>query len=142
MDRNFRKPCATKPTRRRPANLGCLPRPCSASPYPILPVQAEARAKREQLEWLASFSTEHEAQLRRLQSEEAEARHQGELLQWLERLDRAWSASCAACRPEKPKLSTCASELGAVLRRLFRQPRRMGRSRRSRTPKGTPDGGQ
>ncbi len=45
--------------------------------------KAEARAKREQLEWLASISSKHEEQLRRLLNAEAEARHQRELLEWL-----------------------------------------------------------
>src|SRR5262249_12861740 len=42
-----------------------------------------AGAKREQLEWLASISTEHAAELRRLKSAEAKARHDRELLIWL-----------------------------------------------------------
>jgi hypothetical protein len=42
---------------------------------------AEARAERAQLEWLAEFSTEHEGKLRRLLSEEAAGRERQERLE-------------------------------------------------------------
>ncbi len=52
-----------------------IPNPAAAA--------AEARRQREQLEWLAQISTRHEAELRRLRSEEAEARRNREQLEWL-----------------------------------------------------------
>jgi hypothetical protein len=45
--------------------------------------EADARAEREQLEWLAQISPRHEDQLRRLRSTEAEARREREQLEWL-----------------------------------------------------------
>jgi hypothetical protein len=43
----------------------------------------DAGVDREQLEWLAQISTRHEAQLRKLQSDEAEAQRQRKQLEWL-----------------------------------------------------------
>ena len=57
-----------------------MPRTCWASPSQAFP---GPRPTREQLEWLASISDRHRDELRRLQSAEAEARHQRELLAWL-----------------------------------------------------------
>lgn len=45
--------------------------------------RSEARIKREQLEWLAQISTEHERALRRLQIAEADAGRERERLEWL-----------------------------------------------------------
>jgi hypothetical protein len=45
--------------------------------------QADRRAQREQLAWLASISTEHERQLRCLLADEARARAEREQLKWL-----------------------------------------------------------
>ncbi len=45
--------------------------------------QDHARHKREQLEWLAAISTEHERRLRRLVQEESDARARHERLEWL-----------------------------------------------------------
>ena len=42
-----------------------------------------AREKLAQLEWLATFSPQHEEQLRRLRREEAKAREKQEHLAWL-----------------------------------------------------------
>ncbi len=45
--------------------------------------QADARAEREQLEWLAHISPRHQQELQRLRGAEAEARRQREQLEWL-----------------------------------------------------------
>jgi len=52
-------------------------------PIPRPPSAAAARRDREQLEWLASISDRHAAELSRLRGAEAEARHQRAMLEWL-----------------------------------------------------------
>ena len=61
----------------------------------------QARAERERLEWLAQISTEHEAQLRKLQSAEAEARHQRELLEWLAQISTEHEAKLRRLKVEE-----------------------------------------
>ncbi|MBI3837461.1 MAG: AHH domain-containing protein [Planctomycetia bacterium] len=48
----------------------------------IINPETAARAKREELERLAQFSSRHADELRRLQAAEAEARHKREILEW------------------------------------------------------------
>jgi hypothetical protein len=48
----------------------------------IVSPEAKARAKREELERQAQFSSRHAEELRRLQATDAEARHDRELLEW------------------------------------------------------------
>ncbi len=85
MDQSFRKQLAPKgagaspPSEARLFAQALLGKPV-ASPFRA---EADARAKREQLEWLAQFSTEHESQLRSLLRQEAEARRKREQLAWL-----------------------------------------------------------
>jgi hypothetical protein len=55
----------------------------SGKPIPrIVNPEAQTKAKREELERLAQFSSRHAEELRRLQSAEADARRQRELLEW------------------------------------------------------------
>ncbi len=85
MDRNFRKEAGVEGAGASPPSEAWLfaqallgkpvPSPCVA--------EADARAEREHLAWLASISPQHERQLRSLLSKEAEARAQRELLEWL-----------------------------------------------------------
>ena len=111
-----------------------IPNPASA--------QAEARAKREQLEWLASFSTEHEAQLGRLQSEEAEARHQRELLQWLATFSTEHEHELRRLQAREAEASDAQACWEQFYEGYSASLAEWAEVDHPRTPKGTPDGGQ
>ena len=84
MDRNSRKATTDGADGSPPTAAWLFAQAIQGKPIPnAFRAKAEARAKREQLEWLASISSRHEEQLRRLLNAEAEARHQRELLEWL-----------------------------------------------------------
>jgi hypothetical protein len=85
MDRGFRRDTAPDGVGASPPSEAWLfAQALLGKPVPS-PSRArtEARANREQLEWLAQISDRHAAQLRALQSAEREARRQHEQLEWL-----------------------------------------------------------
>ena len=84
MDRNSRKRRSPETTPAVPTEAWLFAQQLLGNPIPNpAAATAEASRQREQLGWLASISTRHEAELRRLQSEEAQARHERELLDFL-----------------------------------------------------------
>jgi hypothetical protein len=84
MDRNSRKRRSPETTPAVPTEAWLFAQQLLGNPIPNpAAATAEASRQREQLEWLASISTRHEAELRRVQSEEAQARHERELLEFL-----------------------------------------------------------
>jgi hypothetical protein len=84
MDRNFTKNNADGPGASPPSEAWLFAQALLGKPVPSPSRErTEARASREQLEWLAQISDRHAAQLRALQSAEAEARRQREQLEWL-----------------------------------------------------------
>jgi hypothetical protein len=87
MDRNFRKESAEGAGASPPSDAwlfaqALLGKPVSSTSR----AEADSRAKREQLEWLAQISSRHEDQLRRSSSAEAEARREREQLEWLAKI--------------------------------------------------------
>ena len=87
---------------RRRARPGYSPQALLGKPIPDPAAKAkQARVEREHLEWLAQISTEHEAQLRKLQSAEAEARHQRELLEWLAQISTEHAAKLRRLKVEE-----------------------------------------
>ena len=85
MNRNFRKEVAPEGAGASPPSEAWLfAQAILGKPIPSASqAEADARAKREQLEWLAQISPEHESQLRSLLGAEAEARRQRKQLEWL-----------------------------------------------------------
>ena len=84
MDGNFSKALAEGAAGSQPSEAWLVAQQLLGKPIPNpAAAAAEARRQREQLEWLAQISTRHEAELRRLRSEEAEARRKREQLEWL-----------------------------------------------------------
>jgi hypothetical protein len=90
MDRNFRKETA-KTASLSPSNAAWIfAQELLGKAVPSAGRQvADARAKREQLEWLAKISPRHESQLRRLLSDEADAKAQRKQLEWLAQISPA-----------------------------------------------------
>lgn len=87
MDRNSAQNATQQSVPSTPTRAWYFAQAILGNPIPHLPAaESEARAKRERLEWLATFSSEHASQLRRLLSDEAEARRQREQLEWLAKI--------------------------------------------------------
>jgi hypothetical protein len=84
MDRSFRKRTGEGPGTSPPSEAWLF---AQAMLGKLTPDQAtvdqRALAVREQLEWQAAISTEHDAQLRTIQRAETEARREREQLEWL-----------------------------------------------------------
>jgi hypothetical protein len=85
MDRYFRETIVTEGTRSSPPSevllfaQAILGKPISRPDGALV----ASRARRAQLEWLATISDRHRDEVRRLQSAEAEARRQRQQLEWL-----------------------------------------------------------
>jgi len=85
MDRNFRQEAPRTQTHEQTkSGAWQFAQAILDRPLPLPTTKATpAAVDREQLEWLASFSTEHEEQLRKLDSLEAESRREREQLEWV-----------------------------------------------------------
>ena len=74
MDRYFRKRNDQGAGASPPSEAWLFAQALLGKPVPsVSRAEADARAKREQLEWLAKISPEHESRLRRSLSEQADA---------------------------------------------------------------------
>ena len=143
MDRNFRKPARDEADASPPSESWLFAQALLGKPIPNpASAQADARAKREHLEWLASFSTEHAAQLRRLQSEEAEARHQRELLQWLATFSTEHERELRRLQAREAEAIDAQASWERFYEDYSASLAEWAEVDHPRSPKGTPDGGQ
>ena len=143
MDRNFRKPARHEANASPPSESWLFAQALLGKPIPNpASAQAEARAKRVQLEWLASFSTEHEAQLRRLQCEEAEARHKRELLQWLATFSTEHERELRRVQAREAEAFDAQASWERFYEGYSASHAEWAEVDHPRTPKGTPDGGR
>ena len=102
----------------------------------------QARAERDLLEWLAQISTEHEAQLRKLQTAEAEACHQRELLEWLAQISTEHAAKLRRLRVEEYEAQEAQQRWEQYYQDYSATITEWNEVDHPRQPKGTPDGGQ
>jgi hypothetical protein len=83
MHRNLRKQPCDGSDGSPPSEAWLFAQAILGKPIPrIVSPETAARAKREELERLAQFSSRHAGELRSLQAAEAQARHDRELLEW------------------------------------------------------------
>ena len=145
MNRNFRnRPVAPETANASPPSETWLfAQEILGKPIPNpFAAQAEARAKRAKLEWLAEISTEHERELKNLLSAEAEARRKRKQLEWLatistehERKLRNILAAEAETRAAQKRHERFYESYSARLAEWAEVDH-------PRQPKGTSDGGQ
>jgi DNA-directed RNA polymerase subunit F len=84
MDRYFRKETAERAGASPPSEAWLFAQALLDKPVPSASAaEADARAKREQFEWLAAIAPERARELRGQLSEEADAKAQREQLEWL-----------------------------------------------------------
>jgi hypothetical protein len=83
MNGDFRKDPSDGSGPSPPSEAWLFSQAIQGKPIPrIISPEAQARAKRDELEQLAQFSSRHAEELRRLQAADAEARRDRELLEW------------------------------------------------------------
>ena len=84
MNRNIRKSPGDGSDGSPPSEAWLFAQAILGNPIPSPDsIDMAGQTKREHLEWLATISPRHEAELRKLLGEEAERRRQREQLEWL-----------------------------------------------------------
>ena len=128
MDRNFRKESAPHGADASPPSEAWLfAQALLGKPVPSASrAQADARARREHLEWLAQISPEDARRVRGQLSEEAEAKAQRELLEWLADISPEHEVKLRSLQRAEAEARESARALGMAGRGLNRARRQLG----------------
>ncbi len=111
------------------------------NPIPtIVSRHARAKARREELQWLATFSPKHVEELRRLVAAESEARRQHELLQWAAKISTRAEEKLRALQREQAKEREGWRRAEQFVESLLEGA--WDPSKHPRAPKGQSDGGR
>ena len=108
---------------------------------PIINPEMRARAKREELERLAQFSTRHAEQLSRIKIAEAEARRERESLQWAARISTRAEEQLRALQHREAEEREAWRRAEAFYQRYVANVTEWNPDQ-PRVPPGSPQGGQ
>jgi DNA-directed RNA polymerase subunit F len=143
MERNFRKTPAAGAGASPPSEAWLFAQAVLGKPVPSpFRAEADARARREHLEWLAQISPEDARRVRGQLSEEADAKAQRKHLEWLAEISPEHEVKLRALQRAEAEASDAREHWEWLAEVSTVQEGTWDPSQHPRASKGQPDGGQ